>query len=178
MPCPLVALLKKCPLLKKLLKERCSAWGSGWRNSDHHPKAVILPLGRACPGEIRKGRRFGPAFPLEPFPRRPLFAEDRREADWETMVPPATGGTDDPNSSSPNQHKKLGAASFPRSRLKEFSIPFHLSIACAGVEYLFRIPNSPFRIQRLPSLTRGVFVVIFKRRSIMKSVQRLACLRR
>ena len=34
-------------------------------------------------------------------------AEDRREGDQKTMIPPATGGTDDPNLSglNPNKHK-------------------------------------------------------------------------
>ena len=63
----------------------------------------------ARPGEIRRGRWFRPVLPLELFPRRPLFAEDRREGDSKAMIPPATGGTDDPNPSSlnPNDHKKL-----------------------------------------------------------------------
>ena len=67
-------------------------------------------MGRACPGEMRKGRCFSSVLPLELFPGRPLFAEDRREGDQKTIIPPATGGTDDPNSSSlnPNEHKKLG----------------------------------------------------------------------
>jgi hypothetical protein len=74
--------LRKEPMAEKNPEERgASAWGSGWRNSDHHPKAVILSLGRACPGEIRKGRWFGSVLPLELFPRRPLFAEDRRKGD-------------------------------------------------------------------------------------------------
>jgi hypothetical protein len=64
-------------------------WGPGWRNSDHHPKGVILSWGRACPGEIRKGRWFSLVLPLELFPRRPLFAEDRRGGDWKTMIPPS-----------------------------------------------------------------------------------------
>jgi hypothetical protein len=72
--------LRKEPRSEKNPEERgASAWGSGWRNSDHHPKAVILSLGRACPGEIRKGRWFGSVLPLELFPRRPLIAEDRRK---------------------------------------------------------------------------------------------------
>ena len=54
------------------------AWGPGRRNSVHHPKAVMLSLGRACPGEIRKGRWFSPVLPLKLFSRRPLFAEDKR----------------------------------------------------------------------------------------------------
>jgi len=66
-----------------------SPWGWGWRNSDHPPKAVILSSGRACPGEIRKGRWFRPVLSLALFPRRPLFAEDRREGDSKTMMPPS-----------------------------------------------------------------------------------------
>jgi len=68
---------------------RAISWGSGRRNSDHHPKAVILSLGRACPGEIGKGGWFSPVLPLELFPRRPLFAEDRWGGYWKTMIPPS-----------------------------------------------------------------------------------------
>jgi hypothetical protein len=46
-------------------------------------------LGRACPGEIGKGRWFSPVLPLELFPRRPLLAEDRGEGDQKTMIPPS-----------------------------------------------------------------------------------------
>jgi hypothetical protein len=75
----------------------------------------MLSLGQACPGEIRKGRWFSPVLPLELFPRRPLFAEGRWEGDQKTMIPPATGGTDDPNSFSlnPDKHKKLGMGKYP-----------------------------------------------------------------
>jgi hypothetical protein len=58
-----------------------SPWGSGWRNSDHHPEAVILPSERAFPEEIRKMRRFRTLFPLGMVARRPLFEEDRRKGD-------------------------------------------------------------------------------------------------
>ena len=51
-------LLKKEPIAGKNTEEReASPWGSGRINSDHHPKAVILSLGRAYPGDIGQGRR-------------------------------------------------------------------------------------------------------------------------
>jgi hypothetical protein len=44
-------------------------------------------------------------LPLPLFYRRPLSADDRRDGDSKTMVPPATGGTDDPNSFGPNPNE-------------------------------------------------------------------------
>jgi hypothetical protein len=73
--------LSKEPMAEKSQKREASPWGSGWRDSNHHPKTVIPSLGRACPGEIRKGRWFGPVLPLELFPLRPIFAEYRRGGD-------------------------------------------------------------------------------------------------
>jgi hypothetical protein len=37
----------------------------GWRHSDYHPEAVVLPLDRAFPEEICRGRGLSPLFSLE-----------------------------------------------------------------------------------------------------------------
>jgi len=58
-----------------------SPWGSGWRNSDHHPKAVILPSDRAFPEGIPKVIRVRRLYPFWMVPRRPLFEDDRRKGD-------------------------------------------------------------------------------------------------
>jgi hypothetical protein len=56
---------------------------------DHHPEAVLLPLDRACPEEIREGKRFSSIFPWKLFYRRSLFAEDRWVGDWKNTIPPS-----------------------------------------------------------------------------------------
>jgi len=45
-------------------REGWSAWGSGWKNSDHHPEAVHHPLDRACPpGNSKRGDGFAEFSP-------------------------------------------------------------------------------------------------------------------
>jgi len=44
--------LKKSPLKIRSLIGGGISWGSGRRNLDHHPEAVVLPWDRACPGGI------------------------------------------------------------------------------------------------------------------------------
>ena len=54
-------------------------WGSGRRNSDHHPEAVVLPLDWACPGKITQVRRSCPVLSFGEGNRRPLSAFLRPE---------------------------------------------------------------------------------------------------
>jgi len=67
-------LLAHPPVLKKgafdpktPVRGRGLSWGSGWRNLGHHPEALVLPLDRACPGEICRERGLGSVFCLGDF---------------------------------------------------------------------------------------------------------------
>jgi len=74
-------LSKKKPFADKSSeREGRSSWGFKLENSDHHPKAVLHSLDRACPGEIpRGGRWFCSVVLLELFPSWPLLAEEKEE---------------------------------------------------------------------------------------------------
>jgi hypothetical protein len=74
---------------KSSVRGRGLSWGSGWRNWDHHPEAVVLPMDRACPGEICRERGLGSVFCLGGFPLRPLPAEHRGEVTWNDQRPPS-----------------------------------------------------------------------------------------
>jgi hypothetical protein len=54
-------------------------WGSGRKNSNHHPEAVYHPLDRACPWEIRKGEMVLLGFSMELFYHWPLIAEEKQK---------------------------------------------------------------------------------------------------
>jgi hypothetical protein len=56
-------------LRKELSAQKTAGRGRGklmgWRHSDHHPEAAVLPLDRARPEEICRGRGLSPLFSLE-----------------------------------------------------------------------------------------------------------------
>jgi hypothetical protein len=79
--CPPPVFVEKSQPEKNPGEKEAIPWGSDWMNSDHHPKAVILSSGRACPGQIHKEEWFSPVLPPELFARRPLFAEDRQKGE-------------------------------------------------------------------------------------------------
>ncbi len=79
-------------------KNLSSPWGSRWRDSDHHPKALGFPSDRACPEEFRQTEALAGSFVCREVVSG-LFLR-KTGKDFKDESGPAE--PDDPNPSTPN----------------------------------------------------------------------------